>query len=245
MSGHSKWATIRKQKESTDAKRGAVFTKLSRNITLAAREKGGDPNMNANLRVAIEKAKQFNMPKDNIERAIKKGTGELEGVNYEEIIYEAYGPSGIALIIKCITDNKNRTAANIRHILTKSGGSLGEPNTVMWMFENKGVIRFKEKELADKNISMDDFELSIIDAGAEDIQSEEGDIAIYTNIKDMQNVKESAEKMQINLESSEIEWIPKNEVDIKDEDDKEKIAKLFNALDDDEDVQDIYTNATL
>lgn len=241
MSGHSKWATIKNQKASTDSKRGAIFTKLARNITIATREKGGDPEMNANLRTAIDKAKQFNMPKDNIERAIKRGTGELEGANIEEITYEAYGPDGVALIIKCLTDNRNRTVSNVRHILSKHNGSLGETNSVLWMFDEKGVVRFYENQLVEKNINLDELELIIIDAGADDIKKEGGEFVIYTKSQDMQNVKNIAEDRGIVIDTAQLEWIAKNEINIKDES-SEKIERLLRALDDDEDVQEVYSN---
>lgn len=244
MSGHSKWATIKNQKASTDAKRGAMFTKLARNITVAARDKGGDPEMNAALRSAIDKAKEFNMPKDNIERAIKRGTGELEGANIEEITYEAFGPEGVALIIKCITDNRNRTVANIRHILTKHGGSLGEANTVIWMFEEKGVLRFSKDQFKEKNISRDEFELSIIDAGAEDIKDEEAETVIYANAKDLHKIKGAVEEKNISVESAELEWIAKNEVAVNEES-KEKTGRLFEALGNDEDAQEVYSNVKI
>lgn len=241
MSGHSKWATIHKQKSVLDAKRGAIFTKLARNITLAAREGGKDSEMNASLRAAIDKAKEFNMPKDNIDRAIKKGTGELEGVIIEEIAYEGFGPAGAALIIKCVTDNKNRTASNIRHLLTKYGGRLGEPNSVAWMFVEAGVIKICKIELEANKINPDEFELAVIDAGAEDIKEEEDELVINTNVKDLPRAKEAIEKMGIKINYSEIEQVAKNEVEIKD-DEKEKVEKLLEALDDDEDVQGIYSN---
>lgn len=241
MSGHSKWATIHRQKSAIDSKRGAVFTKLARNITIAAREKGGDPEMNTFLRTAIDKAKEFNMPKDNIERAIKRGTGELEGERIEEIVYEGFGPDGIALIIKCLTDNKNRTVANIRHILTKHNGRLGEANTVMWMFEEKGIIRFLKSEFAEKWIDRESFELEIIDAGAEDIKEEASEIIVYTSAQNLQKVKEVIERKQIKLESGEIEWIAKNDVEVGDETHK-KVMNLLEALEDDEDAQEVYTN---
>lgn len=241
MSGHSKWATIRNQKASTDAKRGAIFTKLARNITVATRGKGGDPEMNAVLRSAIDKAKEFNMPKDNIEKAIKRGTGELEGVNIEDITYEAFGPVGMVIIIKCITDNRNRTVSNIRHILTKHGGNLGEAKTVLWMFEEKGVVRLSESQLALKNLARDDFELSVIDAGAEDLKNENGEIVIYASAKDIQKIKEILESKGISIESAGLEWIAKNEIEVKAES-RGKIERLMEALDDDEDVQEIYSN---
>ena len=167
MSGHSKWSTIKRAKAVTDAKRGAIFTKLGNLITMAVRDKGSSPDTNFGLRMAIEKAKQANMPKDNIERAIKRGTGELGGGQIEELTYEGFGPANSQFIIKCLTNNKNRSAANIRHLFTKYGGSLG---SVMWNFEKKGVIRINSEELKLKNIKLDDFEFEIIDAG---VRSEE------------------------------------------------------------------------
>ncbi|MFH1029630.1 MAG: YebC/PmpR family DNA-binding transcriptional regulator [bacterium] len=244
MSGHSKWATIHRQKEAIDAKKGAIFTKLARNITMAVRDKGGDPEMNSALKSAIDKAKEFNMPKDNIEKAIKRGTGELEGMNIEEITYEAFGPDGIALIIKCITDNRNRTVSNIRHILTKHGGNLGEAKTVLWMFEEKGVVRFNESQLAEKKLARDDFELSIIDAGAEDLKNEGGEIVIYAGAKDIQKIKETLESKGIIIESAGLEWIAKNEIESKAES-MGKIERLMEALDDEEDVQDVYSNVKI
>ncbi|MFH0856279.1 MAG: YebC/PmpR family DNA-binding transcriptional regulator [bacterium] len=244
MSGHSKWATIHKQKSVLDAKRGAVFTKLARNITLAAREKGGDPEMNPSLRAAIDKAKELNMPKDNIERAIKKGTGELEGARLEEIIYEGFGPAGAALIIKCLTDNKNRTASNIRHILTKYGGRMGEPNSVAWMFSEFGVIRIDAEELGAHKLDRDEFELALIDKGAEDFKTEDGEIIILSDVKNLSGVKEAVEKIGIKIDSSEVEQVAKNEVEVKG-DEKEKIEKLLEALDDDEDVQIVYVNVKI
>jgi len=244
MSGHSKWSTICKQKSVTDAKRGAIFTKLARNITLAVRDKGGDPDMNAALRTAMEKAKEFNMPKDNIEKAIKRGTGEIEGMVIEEIMYEGFGPEGIGLIIKCVTDNKNRTAANIRHILTKFGGNLGEQNSVAWMFEQKGAVRFNVSEVADKNINLDDFELSVIDAGATDIKEEDNEMAVYTRIKDLQQMKEVIGNIGVKIVSAELEWVAKDELGIKDGS-REKLKKLIEALDDNEDVQAVYYNVMM
>lgn len=245
MSGHSKWATIHRQKSATDAKRGAVFTKLARNITMAAREKGGDPEMNTALRAAIDKAKEFNMPKDNIERAIKRGTGELEGVKIEEIIYEGFGPEGVALIIKCFTDNKNRTASNIRHVLTKYGGRLGEPNSVIWMFEEKGVIRFNKKQLDENKIQNDEFELKIIDAGVEDIKEEGEEVIVFTSTKSLGEVKSFMEKMGLKVEQADLEWTAKNEIDLKGKENEEKVSNLFEALEDDEDVQEFYSNVKI
>lgn len=239
MSGHSKWATIKRSKGAADAKRSALFTKLARAITVAAREKGGDPEINFSLRLAIEKAKAANMPKDNIEKAIKRGTGELEGGMIEEIIYEGFGSGGIAIIIKCLTDNKNRTSQSMKHILSKYGGSLGGPNSVMWQFEQKGVIRIANENLANKN--SEELELQIIDLGAQDIIKESDSWVIYTKIEDLQKVSKGIEALGIEVEYADLEYVPKEYTDVA-ETTKEKTQKMFEALDDDEDVDDYYTN---
>ena len=239
MSGHSKWATIRRSKGATDAKRSALFTKLSRVITVAAKEKGGDPTTNFSLRLAIEKAKAANMPKDNIEKSIKRGTGELQGAIIEELYYEGYGPAKTAVIIKCLTDNKNRTASSIKHILTKHGGSMGGPNSVSWQFEKIGVIRIDSQDLAGKN--MEELELQIIDLGAQDIKKRDEALIIYTNIEDLQKVSNGLEKMDIKVEYAELEYVAKETIEVSDEE-QTKLDKFFEALDDDEDVDYYYTN---
>ncbi|NCD00750.1 YebC/PmpR family DNA-binding transcriptional regulator [bacterium] len=241
MSGHSKWATIKRAKGLKDAKRGAVFTKLSNLITVAARDKGGDLDTNFTLRMAVEKAKAANMPKDNIERAIKKGTGELEGDVIEELYYEGIGPLNSQFIIKCLTDNKNRSAANIRHIFTKFGGAL---STVNWNFDQKGVIIFEEEKIKDLEIDKEELELEIIDKGAQDLIKKDGDWIIYTEISDLQNIKQVLEDKKIETESAEIEYVAKDEQEIS-EDDKDKIGNFIDALEDDEDVSDYYTNLKL
>ncbi len=233
MSGHSKWATIKRAKAVTDARRGAVFTKLGNLITIAAREKGGDPDVNFSLRMAIDKAKQTNMPKDNIERAIKRGAGELGGGQIEELIYEGFGPANSQFIVKCLTDNKNRSAANVRHIFTKGGGSLG---AVAWNFEKKGVVR-----IADCRLPIADFELELIDVGADDIKKEEEGITIYTKVEDLQPVKKFLDEKEIKTESAEIEYVAKEEVGV-DEADKERIEKFVEELENCEDMSDYYTN---
>ncbi len=239
MSGHSKWANIKRTKAAKDAKRSALFTKLAKLITVAAREKGGDSDSNFTLRMAIEKAKAANMPKDNIERAIKRGTGELGGDQIEELIYEGFGPAKSQFIVKCLTDNKNRSAANIRHLFTKHGGSLG---SVMWNFEQKGVIRILASELKDKDA--DEFELELIDAGTQDILKEEEGWTVYTNVEDLQTVKNFLEKQNIKTESAEIEYIAREKMEI-DEENKEKLEKFMEELEDNEDVADYYTNVEL
>lgn len=238
MSGHSKWATTHRKKEVVDAKRGAIFTKLSNNITLAARQGGKDIETNFKLRLAVEKAKQGNMPKDNIERAIKKGTGELEGVTIEEITYEGFGPAKSAFIVEVVTDNKNRTVADIKHLFSKHGGSLGANGSVAWQFEQKGVVLIPSAEYNEKK---DEVELELIDAGAEDIKEDGEHVEILTKIKDLQKVKEVAEKLGLKVEFAGLEWLPKEGIEVG-SDDKGKIETFMEALDENSDVQDFYTN---
>lgn len=238
MSGHSKWATTKRQKAVTDAKRGAIFTKLSNIITIAAREKGGDPDTNFSLRMAIDKARAANMPKDNIERAIRRGTGELAGAAIEELVYEGLGPAKSQFIVKCLTDNKNRAAANIRHLFTKHGGAFG---SVMWNFESKGVIRIAKDELTNNKLSAEEFELELIDAGAQDILKEEEGVTIYTKIEDLQKVKKFLEEKNIKTESAEIEYIAKEDLALSGED-KERVEKFIEELEDNEDAADYYHN---
>ncbi len=239
MSGHSKWATTKRAKFATDAKKSAIFTKLSKAITVAARDKGDDPETNFSLRLAIEKAKAANMPKDNIEKAIKRGTGEIQGATIEEIIYEGFGPGGTALIIKCLSDNKNRTAQQIKHVLTRFGGSLAGPNAVMWQFEQKGVIRISNDQLKNKNL--DELELKMIDWGAQDIEMLADSWVIYTKVEDLQKVKKGMEDTDLEVEYAEIEYVPKETVTLNPEL-KEKNQALVEALDEDEDVDNYYTN---
>ncbi len=238
MSGHSKWATTKRQKAVTDAKRGAIFTKLSNIITIAAREKGGDPDVNFSLRMAVEKARAANMPKDNIERAIKRGTGELAGAAIEELVYEGFGPVKSQFIVKCLTDNKNRAAANVRHLFTKHGGAFG---SVMWNFESRGVIRIAKDELTNNKLSAEEFELELIDAGAQDILKEEEGVTIYTKIEDLQKVKKFLEEKNIKTESAEIEYIAKEDLALSGED-KERVEKFVEELEDNEDAADYYHN---
>ncbi|PIV51733.1 YebC/PmpR family DNA-binding transcriptional regulator [Candidatus Falkowbacteria bacterium CG02_land_8_20_14_3_00_36_14] len=238
MSGHSKWATTKRQKATVDAKRGAIFTKLGNLIAMAAREKGGDPNANFSLRMAVGKAKQANMPKENIERAIKRGTGELAGNAIEELIYEGFGPAKSQFIIRCLTDNKNRSASNIRHIFTEYGGSLG---SVLWNFSQKGVIRIVKDELDKANLDKEIFELELIDAGAEDFLSEEEGLIIYTKIENLQAVRQFLENNNLAVESAGIEYVAKENLTVSEEE-KDKIEKFIEALEDNEDAADYYTN---
>jgi len=237
MSGHSKWHSIKYQKAAADAKKGAVFTRIGRNITVAARESGGNPDTNFKLRIAMDQARSANMPKDNIERAIKRGTGEGSENALQEVLFEGYGPAGAAIIIKAVTDNNKRTVSDVRHTLNKSGGSLGETNSVLWNFELKGVIRL-EANNADK----ERLELAAIDAGADDIRSDADGIMITTEPKNLQKLKEALEKNEFSCEYADVEYVAKNTVDLS-EAEKNKLASLTEALDELEDVSDYYTNA--
>ncbi len=237
MSGHSKWATTHRQKELVDAKRGAVFTKLANIITIAAR-KGGDPNGNPSLRAAVDRARDASMPKDNIERAIKKGTGELGGAILEELFYEGIMPPGIQVVVKCVTDNKNRSGSTVRHLFTKNGGSFG---AVMWNFSQLGVIRIASEEIKAKKLSNEELELELIDLNISDFQKEEEGITVYTEIKDLQSIKEFLEAKGLKTESADIEYVAKEKLDLP-TDSKEKMEKFIEALDENEDVSDYYTN---
>jgi YebC/PmpR family DNA-binding regulatory protein len=241
MSGHSKWATTKRAKAVVDAKRGATFTKLSNLITIAAREKGGDLDTNFTLRMAVEKAKAANMPKENIERAIKKGTGELAGGQLDELYYEGVGPANVQFIVKSLTDNKNRSAAQVRHLFTKAGGSLA---SVMWNFEKKGVIFIADEELKAKNINNEDLELELIEVGADDILLAEEGLTIYTAIGDLQIVKKFLDDKKINTESAEIEFVAKEQLALSD-DDRAKVESFIDALDYSDEVADYYTNANV
>lgn len=238
MSGHSKWATTKRQKAVTDAKKGAVFTKIANMITIAAR-KGGDPAANFSLRMAIDKARAANMPKENIERAVKRGTGELAGAAIEELIYEGFGPAKSQFIVKCLTDNKNRTAAAVRRLFGEAGGSLG---SVMWNFELKGVLRIDNSET--KNRGLDDLELELIDAGAQDILREEEGATIYTKAEDLQKVKKILDDKNMAAASAEIEYAAKEQLELSAED-KDKARKFIDQLEENEDVSDYYTNANI
>lgn len=241
MSGHSKWATIKRAKGVNDAKRGAIFTKIGNMITIAAREKGADPEINFVLRMAMEKARAANMPKDNIERAIKRGTGELAGEQISELMYEGIGPVNSQFIVRSLTDNKNRSAATIRHAFSKYGGSLG---SVMWNFEQKGVIRVAAEALKEAGADFDELELGLIDAGAQDIQKEAEGVTVITEMNDMQKVNKYLEDRKIKSESAELEYICKDELALSGED-REKVEKFIEALEENEDVSDYYTNVNI
>jgi len=239
MSGHSKWSSIKHKKGATDAKRGKIFTKLIKEITVAARMGGGDPDANPRLRTAIVAAKSENMPKDNIERAIKKGTGELEGVNYEESTYEGYGPGGAAVFIESVTDNKNRAVADIRHIFSKNGGNLGENGCVAWMFDKKGYIAI-EKKSVDEDSLME----TAIEAGAEDVREDNGSFEIITEPDDFESVKTAVDNAAISYIDAEVTMLPQSTTNLEGKQALQMI-KLMEALEDCEDVQKVYTNADI
>ena len=236
MSGHSKWATIKHKKGAADAKRGQMFTKLIKELSITARQGGGDPDMNPRLRTVILKAKAGNMPKDNIERAIKKGTGELEGVNYEEILYEAYGPGGVALLIDILTDNKNRAAAEIRNLLNKGGGNLGAAGSVAYLFKRKGLINYDASKYKE-----DDILAVAIDAGAEDVSSDGDSIEVTTSPEDFENVVKALEAKGFQHGMAEIARVADTNVTL-DNDKTQKALKLVEHLEDHEDVQSVATN---
>jgi YebC/PmpR family DNA-binding regulatory protein len=236
MSGHSKWSSIKHKKGAADAKRGMVFTKLIKEITVAARLGGGDPDGNPRLRTAIQAAKTENMPKENIERAIKKGTGELEGVSYEEVNYEGYGPGGVALLVECLTDNKNRTVADIKHILDRHGGSLGEPGCVSWMFEKRGMIIFdKDKVEEDKLLDV------ALEAGADDVREEESSFEVITAPSLLEEVKGAFDDMEIVYSVAEISMVPKTTVRLEGKK-AEQMLNLMGAFEENDDISNVYAN---
>jgi YebC/PmpR family DNA-binding regulatory protein len=239
MSGHSKWSTIRHKKAAVDAKRGKIFTKLIKEITVAARIGGGDLEANPQLRTAVAAAKAENMPKDNIERAIKKGSGELEGVNYEESVYEGYGPGGAAVLVESLTDNKNRAVAEIRFIFNKNGGNLGENGCVAWMFDKKGYI-----VISGENVEEDALMETALEAGAEDIREDDGSFEVITAPEDFEVVKEAVEAASIEYEVAEVTMLPQNNTSLQGKE-AEQMARLMEMLDDCDDVQQVYTNADI
>jgi YebC/PmpR family DNA-binding regulatory protein len=236
MSGHSKWSQIKRKKGAKDAARGKLFGKLIRELTVAARQGGGDPSANVRLRLAIQTAKDNNMPQDNIARAIKKGTGESEGARYEEVTYEGYGPSGVALMIDTLTDNKNRTTAEVRHALTKGGGHLGEGGCVAWIFSTKGVI-WVGKDQADEERLME----VVIEAGAEDVVDEDDGFEITCAVSDYESVRQALSDAKIGYQSASIQKIPKNLVKVEG-DAARKVLRLMETLEDLDDVQAVSAN---
>ena len=239
MSGHSKWHTIKHKKGAADAKRGKLFTKIIKEITVAARMGGGDIEANPRLRTIVLKARDANMPKDNIERAIKKGTGELEGVSYTEGMYEGYGHGGVAILVETLTDNKNRTAADVRSIFTKAGGNLGETGCVSYMFNRKGVITFSTE-----TCSEDEIFNAALEAGAEDVVNDDGIIEVYTEPDDFESVRDALEEAGYKREMAEVSMIADQRITLDDEKTR-KVLRLIDNLEDNDDVQNVYSNMDL
>ncbi len=236
MSGHNKWSSIKHKKGAADAKRGKIFTKIIREITVAARLGGGDPGGNPRLRAAIALAKSENMPKENIDRAVKKGTGELEGVSYDEITYEGYGPGGVAVLVDCLTDNKNRTVADVKYLFERHGGSLGEPGCVSYMFEKKGLI------IIEKNKVDEDTLLGLaLDSGAEDVKEEDSEFNVISAPSDFESVKNALDQAELGYSLAEVTMIPKNTVEVEGKK-AQQILNLMQALDDVDDVSHVYAN---
>ena len=236
MAGHSKWSNIRHRKGAQDSKRGKIFTKIIKEITVAARLHGGDQESNPRLRKAVSNARSNNMPQDNIARAIKKGTGELEGVSYEEMLYEGYGPNGIAILIEVITDNKNRTVSELRNILNKNNGNLAEPGSVAWMFDRKGEILISDFS-GDEEKLFDD----IINSGADDIEKIENGYLVTTDQSELLNAKDALEKKGHNIKSADVIMVPKSTQEVNEED-QEKIIDLMETIDNHDDVNQVYSN---
>jgi len=241
MSGHSHARTIRHQKNITDQKRGQIFSKMARLILVAVREGGANPETNSKLKVAIETAKTYNLPKENVERAIKRAIGEIPSEKLEEVLYEAYGPGGIAIIIEGITDNKNRSLGEVKQILSQHNGKLVKEGTVKWMFERKGCITINVKCQMSNVKTKEELELVAIEAGAEDLYWYDDDLDVYTNIEDLEKVKKNLEEKGVKIDSTSLDWKPKEMIDLK-EKEKGACQKLFEALDDSESVQEIYSN---
>lgn len=241
MAGHSKWANIKHKKARQDEARGKLFAKLSKEIFVAVRQGGSDPDTNTRLRLALSKAKDNNMPNDNIDRAIKKATGNLEGVEYEEIVYEGYGPEGVAVMVDVLTDNRNRTAPDVRHIFSKNGGNMGETGCVSFMFDRKGWITINRSETETEE---EELMLTAIEAGAEDVQAEEEMFEIKTAPEDYEEVKNALQEEGLPITSSEVTMIPQNTVNVS-EDNAEKVIRLMHALEDNDDVQNVYSNVEI
>jgi YebC/PmpR family DNA-binding regulatory protein len=236
MSGHSKWATIKRKKASNDAARGKLFTKAIKECTIAARSGGGDPMGNPRLRLAIQYAKSINMPADNIKRAIQKGTGELPGVTIEELVYEGYGPGGSALLINVVTDNKNRTVSELRHLLSRNNGKFAEVGSVAWMFQKKGIINIQKE-----NHSEDDVMAIVLDAGADDLRTEEDVFEVITDVESFETVRKTLEDKAYKIESAQLQMIPKDTVKVEGKE-AESLLKLMEVLEEHDDIQNVYSN---
>ena len=236
MAGHSKWANIKHKKEKEDARRGRLFTKLARQITVAAREGGGDPESNFRFRVAIDNARAQNMPNENIERAIKRGTGELDGGTYEEFIYEGYGPGGVAILLEVMTDNRNRTASDVRHLFSRNGGNLGESGCVNWMFEAKGIIVIDASAEEEESLT-----LEAIEAGADDVSFEDNRLHIFTSPENLRSLREHMQSLGRTILESSIVQEPSTTVEV-DSSQAPGLVALLEALEDHDDIQQVYTN---
>ncbi len=236
MSGHSKWSTIKRKKAAADTKRGQIFTRLAREITIAAREGGGDPDVNFRLRLAIDKGKAANMPKDNIERAIERGTGGGTGADLEEITYEGYAPHGVALLVQVLTDNRNRTVAEVRHVFNKQGGSLSEAGAVLWQFDRKGYIAVEPD-----GVDADELFEHAVEAGAEDVVFGDDLIEVYAELSDFQTVQESLQACGVNFATAELAMVPKNTLQLP-RDQAFKVMRVIDALENLDDVQQVYSN---
>lgn len=243
MSGHSKWANIKHKKARSDEKRGKEFTKIAKEITIAVRTGGGgDPEANSKLKLAIQKAKAINMPNDNISRAIKKGTGEMESEAIEEIIYEGYAPGGVAIMLEIATDNRNRTASEIRHLFSKANGNLGETGCVAWMFKRAGYIALSKESL---NLDEEELMLIALELGADDVREEDDSYEVITSPEVFMEVKEGLEGQGIRLEDADVVMLPENTVEINDVDTAARVIKLVDLLEDHDDVQNVYTNMSI
>jgi YebC/PmpR family DNA-binding regulatory protein len=236
MSGHSKWATTKHRKGAKDSARAKVFAKLIRQVEVAAREGGGDPNANAQLRTMYQKAREASVPLDTIERAIKRGTGELEGVRYEAISYEGYGPDGVAVIVETLTDNRNRTSAEIKHVFGKNGGAIAEPGAVSWQFDRKGIIDVEGPLDEDQLLEW------VMEAGAENYEANGANFSVTTEPHDLASVRVALEKQGLKVTSADLTLVPQNTIPITDESEAKKVLRLMDAIDDHDDVQNVYAN---
>jgi len=242
VSGHSKWANIKHKKAKTDAVKGRLFTKLAREITIASRAGGGDPNGNFRLKIAVDNAKAANVPNDNIQRAIQKGVGDSDGASYEELRYEGYGPGGAAIMVDILTDSRNRTAAEMRHLFSKNGGNMGETGSVSWMFAEKGQLSIARESL---KLNEDEFMLLALEAGAEDIEDQDETVEVFTDPLDMQEVRQILLDRGVIIENATVNLIPGNRVEVSDIEQAKKMIKLIDSLEGHDDVQNVYTNFDL
>ncbi|MCE2503400.1 MAG: YebC/PmpR family DNA-binding transcriptional regulator [Chlorobi bacterium] len=239
MAGHSKWANIKHRKATSDAKRGKVFTRIAKELTIAARDGGGDPEANPRLRLVIQQARAANMPNDNIDRAIKRGTGELEGQRLEQFMLEGYGPGGIGILIECVTDNRNRTVADVRHLLSRNGGSMADAGSVAWNFSRKSVIAIDKA-----GTNEDDVLVAVIDAGAEDVKEEEETFDVYAEPENFDAVREALETAEHSIKEAKLAFVPNQSVELTDGN-VASALKLLDALDDADDVQNVFSNAEI